>query len=293
MIQVSNTRTTAHNTCTRQEHYMYNLKITPREVGTARYRGIMGHEALAVYYRAMQEGNSLDDCLEAAITVLKVETMRIASDSAEDPEKVIILKEIKNLLKGYMNYWRVEPFKILAIEETMTAPINDGVEYLMILDLLVEMTSGPYRGSLVVVDHKFVYNFKSQVELELDAQIPKYIKTCRENGYFVTRGMFNQIRYRDQKDKSPEKYFLRKDLKSTKVEWETIWDEQRDAAIEIAEGNRPVRRSLNTYVCKGCDFALLCKAELRGDNIDMMVKTLFKPREAREEKIVIDDTTDE
>jgi hypothetical protein len=289
MLQVSNTRTTAHGTCTRQEHYMYNMKITPRVPGIARYRGTMGHEALAAYYRAMQQGYSLDDCLEAAITVLKVETMRIISDSAEDPELVSVLKQIKHLLKGYMNYWRVEPFKVLAVEETMTAPINDDVEYLMILDLLVEMTAGPYRGSLIVMDHKFVYNFKNQVELELDAQLPKYIKTCRENGYFVTRGIFNQIRYREQKDQSPEKYFLRKELKSTKKEWETIWSEQRDAAIEIAAGDRPVRRSLNPYVCKGCDFAQLCKAELRGDDISMMVNTLFKPRESREEKIVVDD----
>ncbi len=289
MIQVSNTRTTVHNTCTRQEYYIYDMKITPRVPSIAKYRGTMGHEALAAYYRAMQDGYSLDDCLDAAITVLKVETMRIASDSAEDPELVNILKQIKNLLKGYMNYWRVEPFKVLAVEETMTAPINDDAEYLMILDLLVEMTSGKYKGSLVVMDHKFVYNFKSKVELELDAQLPKYIKTCRANGYFVTRGIFNQIRYREQKDQSPEKYFLREDLKSTKTEWDTIWEEQTDAAIEIAAGTRPVRRSLNSYVCKGCDFANLCKAELRGDDITMMANTLFKPRESREEKIVVDD----
>jgi len=289
MIQVSNTRTTAHNTCTRQEHYMYNMKITPRESGIARYRGVMGHEALAEYYRKMQAGYPLEECLKAAINVLKVETMRIAEDSAEDPEKVLVLMQIKKLLQGYANYWSVEPFKVIAIEETMTAPINDDVEYLMILDLLVEMTSGPYKGSLVVIDHKFVYNFKSKVELELDGQLPKYIKTCRENGYFVTRGLFNQIRYREQKDQSPEKYFSRQDLQSTKTEWETIWSEQSETAIEIAAGDRPIRRSLNPYVCKGCDFAQLCKAELRGDDITMLVNTQYKPRESREEQIVVDD----
>lgn len=289
MIQVSNTRTTAHNTCTRQAHYMYNMKITPREIGTARYRGIMGHEALAAYYRAMMAGLTLEECLQAGVKVLKEETMRIASDSAEDPEKVIILMQIKKLLQGYMNHWRTEPFKVLAVEEEMTAPINDDVEYLMILDLLVEMTSGPLKGSLVVIDHKWVYNFKSKTELELDGQLPKYIKTCRENGYFVTRGIFNQIRYREQKDQSPEKYFSRQELQSTKTEWETIWQEQSETAIEIAAGDRPIRRSLNPYLCKGCDFASLCKMELRGDDISKMVNTMFKPRESRDEKVVVDD----
>lgn len=289
MIQVSNTRTTAHNTCTRQEYYMYDMKITPREIGIARYRGIMGHEAMAEYYRAMMNGLPLEECLKAAINVLKKETMRIAEDSAEDPEKVIVLMQIKKLLQGYMNHWRIEPFKVLAVEETMTAPINDDVEYLMILDLLVEMTSGPNKGSLAVIDHKWVYNFKSKVELELDAQLPKYIKTCRENGYFVTRGIFNQIRYREQKDQSPDKYYSRQELKSTKTEWETIWAEQTETAIEIVSGDRPIRRSLNPYLCKGCDFAQLCKAELRGEDITMLVNTQYKPRESREELAVVDD----
>lgn len=295
MTIISNTQITSYNTCKNQHRYAYNLSIQPKKLKDALYRGVIGHKALAGYYNTIKEndkalGLSTVETAEIyALSVIKAELAEVTRSEPENTNRIKILIQLVDLIKQYSAYYKTEPFKVLAVEHAYTAPIVEDIEFGLILDMLVEFTSGPYKGDIVVIDHKFVYNFKSNEELEMDGQLPKYIKAVRNSGYFVTKGIFNQVRYRSLKDPKPSDIFQRTPLRTDKVAIENIWKEQRHTAVEIVMNPAKPIRTLNPYLCKGCDYQPLCKAELSGLDITNMMAANYKKRERPLEALVSDD----
>jgi hypothetical protein len=86
--------------------------------------------------------------------------------------------------------------KILEVEQDFYLPVNDDYWYGMRLDLLVMPTVGHLKGSVLLIDHKFTYDFNSPDDLLLNAQMPKYVGTVRFNGYPVHEAYLNQFRTR-------------------------------------------------------------------------------------------------
>ncbi len=66
MRTVSNTEITSYNMCKRQHYYRFERRIEPtkRTLSPALYRGIVGHDALAAYYEAYRDKESVDSCKE-------------------------------------------------------------------------------------------------------------------------------------------------------------------------------------------------------------------------------------
>jgi hypothetical protein len=291
---ISNSEITTYNICKKLHQLSYGLGVTPKHIKDSYYRGSMGHQALDVYYSYLKQSEFPNDvdihcAKEEALLVLKQELTRVTKEEPESTNRIKILSQLNTLIKDYAAHYKTEPFRVLETEKTYTAPITEELEFGLILDLLVEFTAGPYRGDIVVIDHKFVYNFKSTAELEMDAQLPKYIKAVRENGYYVTKGIFNQIRYRTLKAPSPTDIFQRTEVRVNKTSIDNIWRENRHTAVEIhANPAKPVR-TLSPIVCKYCDFQELCKAELSGLDITNMLAANYKKRERPLEVLVSDD----
>lgn len=283
---VSNTQVSLENLCERAHYYRFILGIEPKTLPPALYRGVLGHAALEAYYLEMKEGASLDTCLKAAKSVLDKEIARIATETPEEFEQIMLVQTIYPLIVGYARRWEVEPFKILEIEHEYQVPITDHIQYAMKLDMLVEMTRGKYRGDLIVVDHKFVYNFKTQLDIDMDAQLPKYVWTMRQNGYIVTKGMFNQIRTRELKAPTPDDLYRREfvDFTSRRKEMEQIWREQKLTAERLVDkigtGSKKAAsqspRTLSLLVCRSCTFKDPCKAELNGNDITHMLQSNYQ-----------------
>lgn len=277
---ISNTQVNTYNLCTQMHRYMYDEEIGPKFLPNPLYRGVVGHTALEAYYLVLMEGGTVDQALAAGLDVIRKELTKVVTETPGAYDRIELLAQLDAVLRAYAAYYRVEPFKVLAVEKIYTAPIVvDELAYGLVLDLLIELTTGQFRGDIEVVDHKFVYNFKTSDELELNAQLPKYIKATRDNGIPVARGMFNQIRYRMLKDPDPKKIFMRVPARTSKAAIETIWAEQRDTAIEIANNPAPPRRLLVDHVCKTCFYRQLCKAEMIGQDTTTMRDTLFQKRE--------------
>lgn len=277
---ISNSEITTFNECTRRHYYAYVLEIGPKELNLPIYRGVIGHSALDSYYTELKAGETVESARKAAFAVIDKEIARIVTETPEEFERLQICVKLKKLIEAYSEHYRVEPFRVLETEKVYTAPISveKELEYGGILDLVIEYTAGPYRGDIAVVDHKFVYNFKSIVELEMDAQLPKFIKVLRANGYTVSKALFNQIRHRDLKNPSPDDIFKRVPARTNNFAIEEIWAEQVETADEIANYLRPPRRTLSQMVCKGCFYASLCKAELNGEDVSNMIASDYIPR---------------
>lgn len=277
---ISNAQISTKLLCDKAHDYRYRLNKEPKVLAPALYRGVLGHSALETYYRNIKDGKTVDESRGAALSVLDKEISRIASETPEEFERVQLVLKLRKLIEAYAEVYRIEPFKVLEVEQDYRTPVDLDVEYVLRLDLLVEMTKGEYRGDLVVTDHKFVYNFKSALDIQMDAQLPKYIKTLRENGYFVTKGMFNQVRTRDLKNPKIEDLFRRDIFKSNKDEIEQIWTEQKIVANQISNnaknpGYVPVR-TMSLQVCRFCAFQGPCKAELNGDDVTQLLEANYQ-----------------
>lgn len=283
---ISNTQIAAKNLCDKAHDYQFIKKIVPKRLPTAIYRGVIGHAALEQYYLLLKDGKSVEECRDAALSVLDKEINKIATSTPEEFEQIGLLVNLRALIRDYAEVYRIEPFKVLEVEKVFTTKASTQVRFLPVidyglkLDLLVEMTKGEHRGDLVVVDHKFVYNFKTALDIQMDAQLPKYIKTLRDNGFIVTKGFFNQIRTRVMKNPSPVDLYRRDWIKTNKAETEQIWTEQLQSAEQILkaqEFNTPPIRTMSLLVCRSCMYQGPCKAELNGDNVTQMLEANYEP----------------
>ncbi len=281
---VSNTEVTQYNTCKRSHRYRFgtdgNTGIEPRllNMSYALYRGIIGHEALAAYYQIMQSGFEVDDCRFAAMQVINKERMRVLQESPEDFGHIEVLNELSMLLEAYSVFWASDKFlfTVVAVEEVYTANIALDLDYGMRLDLLVRFKTGLYKDELCLIDHKFSYNFKTPMEMSLDAQLPKYVNTLRKNGLAVKHAWFNQIRYRSIRNAAPNQIFKRDSGELNKTAMNTIWDEQRGLALELSANPSYPYRNQGIITCRGCYFQKICNADLKGEDTTLLRKMEYR-----------------
>lgn len=278
---VSNTEVTTKSVCERQHFYRFTLGIEPLSgnLSPALYRGIIGHEAFDVYYRAMMAGYSVEQSRILALEYLQSVVMQVATETPEDSARIILLTELMQLIDAYSRFYGVEPFEVIAVEQVYQAPISEDLFYGMKLDVLIKYTSGEFRGDYAIFDHKFVYNFKDAAELEMDGQMPKYQKTLRENGIIVSKAVFNQVRYRKINDPVPQQIFRRTPARLNPTKTATIWDEQKEIARKIVDDEKNQKRPLRTLsllVCRNCHFYELCNADMMGQKTDDMITTNYQ-----------------
>lgn len=278
---ISNTEITSKNTCDKQHDYMYNQELEPRVYSLHIRRGVAGHAVLEAYYLSRQNNMSHEAAVDDAMDVLR---HIIKESDPDDLDHMKMLGQLSKLMLKYFEYYSNDQFKVLAVEKIFTAPMVQGeIDFGMYLDVLIEQTAGEFRGSIDLMDHKFVNNFKTPDELRLDAQQPKYVKVTRLNRIKVRQATFNQIRYRSMKDPKPQDLFRRSPLMSTKQAIDTVWEEATETALDIYNDHiRPTeaitRRRQSYSACKYCPFKDLCMAELAGEDTTIMRQMGFQKR---------------
>lgn len=284
---VSNTEITSFSTCKRAHYYRFIMELEPKEhiLSKALFRGIVGHRIWEVYYQALKDGLSVDEAKQLGLARQEEELLKVVRENPEHYDLIQIVMELKTLFDTYVEVYRVDDFRPLEVETVFSTTMRPGLDYGLRLDVLAEMTKGEYRGDIVVLDHKFLYNFKTPDEIDMDGQLPKYISTVRANGIVVTKGRFNMIRYRSLKNNAPEDLFERKWLYAKKAETEQIWRDQTKVADEIeymkqlspAAASENAVRNMSPYICRSCYFKKLCKLELNGQDITNAVVMDYQP----------------
>ena len=280
---ISSTEITAKNTCDKLHDYMYNQNLEPAQYSLEIRRGYTGHKVLQAYYECLRDNWNHEAAVNYASDTLGD---IIRESDPEDTEHTQMLADLSRLLIKYFDYYRgdTKKYKILAVEKVFTTPISGETGFGMILDLLVERITGEFRGYVDIIDHKFTNNFKTNDDLRLDGQQPRYDITLRANGYPIKDCIFNQIRFRKIKDPTPDQLFRRSSLLSTSKAVQNIWNETRDTADKIhgeASGSYKKRtgRTLSYSACHRCFFRELCFAELAGQDTTAMRKIEFKQRQ--------------
>lgn len=239
----------------------------------------MGHKVLEAYYKAKAAGYTHRAAIDAGMGVIADYMIY----SHEDEEQGEVIPIVTQRFLEYAEYYKDEPWRVLDVEGVYNIPLGGGITYALTLDLLVEVTDGPYKGEQVVVDHKWTYNFWTKDEIFFAAQIPKYLWTLAKLGSTAKVGFLNQIRYRRLKNETPDQIFRRDLIEPDPARLENIMDIQKRMAMKIANikllGPENFKSeaipSIHKQNCSTCFFKLPCSIELDGRDPARVLLTQF------------------
>jgi hypothetical protein len=236
---------------------------------------------------ASEQAEAFDDALDAA----RKEYDAIVEEGYTDADRRATLHDILfNEEYGYFahEFFVRKGWRVLAVESEFNLLYDDETEasYPFVVDMIVEDTEGNY----VVIDHKFVYDFYTPEQTDLQPQIPKYIGALRALGHEVSYGAYNMLRTRKLKTPTAETNNYLMILKPNNTRIVGTFMEQLGVAAEIQalkelpleEQDKRAYRTANKMVCQSCSFRDLCSTELMGGNVELMKKTEYKIRERRE-----------
>lgn len=253
--------------------------LEPLNLSDALYRGIVGHSALEAFYKAIKEGKPYD-------TAAEMSSQECMVWSTKPNPKYNILADLNGrILPRYFEYakekfnegWRPE-----YVENEFRLKFKVSEETTYIYPFKPDVIMRDPNGNLWVWDHKFVYNFYSQEEINLLPQIPKYIGALRALGLHIVGGYYNQLRWREVKDLSAHNRldpFKPSDERVVNAFRQQIRVMEKIASLKegsYEDWEQNLNRTLNGMVCKSCSFKHLCATMLNGSDGKLMRKVEFR-----------------
>lgn len=282
MPSVSHSEVDSYLLCRRKHHYGYTMSLQRVKESAALAMGTAGHKILEVFYSLILNGESFDEALKGA--TIEANTLR------QDVNIPANRANIFDVLFDY--YFPNEPFvkegyKILAVEKEFNLKYDEenDLSYPFVVDLIVESP----EGKTIVIDHKFVYDFYNYEASIMQPQIPKYVGALRALNYKIDYGMYNMLRTRKLKEPDFESMCQRLDVKPEPERVRQVFTEQIAVASEIqkikqldpAQQADGAYRVANKMVCQSCSFLDVCRTELSGGNVKLMIQTEYKIRERK------------
>jgi hypothetical protein len=294
MPSVSHSEVDSYLLCRRKHYYGYGLSLERINTSNSLATGTAGHRVLEAFYAhllslsdtAQGQKENFQLAYERAQTVYR----QIIDEGYEDANNRAILYDM--LFHPEWGYFANEfmvqnGWRILAVEAEFNLIYDTETDskYPFVVDLLVQDPEGRY----VVIDHKFVYDFYTPEQTDLQPQIPKYIGALRAMNYEVVYGAYNMVRTRKLKTPTPESMTYFMILKPNTDRVLNTFMEQLGVAAEIQavkelpleDQNKRAYRTANKMVCQSCSFRDICSTELIGGNTELMLKTEYKIRERR------------
>lgn len=270
---ISNSEVSNWNSCKAKYRYYHDLKLEPVHKSDSLSLGITLHNCLENYYRAILQGKTRQEALEASFYVIQQTMLKDA----------VIAQRAYLMLEGYFAVYADEAsgWKILAVEQDYRIPLTSDYTYVMKLDLLVQDLSDL---KIKIVDHKSTYDFWSEDDFALNMQFPKYIGALRFNNIKVDEIIVNQLRTRSLKAPKTEDLFRRTPLKYADFTIRQALQEQIVASQQIAayralpepQRKQQATRIANRMMCRMCGVKALCIGEFNGANIDYLISSEFQ-----------------
>ena len=283
MPSVSHSEVDSYLLCRRKHHYGYTKSLQRVRESAALAMGSAGHKVLEVFYDNILKGHSFAIALEDARATADElrKQVEIPSNRADIFDTLFEL------------YFPNEPlvnkgWTILAVEKQFSLEYDEAskLQYPFVVDIIAKSP----EGKVVVIDHKFVYDFYTYEASIMQPQIPKYIGALRALNHKVDYGAYNMIRTRKLKEPDATSMIQWLDVKPEAQRVKQVFTEQIAVADEIqyiknmpeALQDAKAFRVANKMVCQSCSFLDICRTELSGGNSKLMIQTEYKIRERKE-----------
>jgi CRISPR/Cas system-associated exonuclease Cas4 (RecB family) len=277
--RISNSEATDFATCKRLYLNAYVKELAPRVLKGPLAIGTVGHLGLEAYFKALKNGELHEAAVAASDLALLVEMRR----TPQDYDIEAIMKAKRGLDLYYNHYGDPRKYwDIVEVETKYEMPIpGRQFVYALRVDVIVRDRN---TNDLILVDHKFVYDFWTERKFKLRAQFPKYVAALRYNNVNITKVMINEIRHREMKSTDPKDYLRLTSQDITDSKMRLVLRDHIELSKQILEfralspeqQERQATRTLADPVCKYCSFAKLCETELDGGFTDVMVQQNYK-----------------
>lgn len=283
MPSVSHSEVDSYLLCRRKHYYGYTKSLQRVQESAALAMGSAGHKVLEEFYTAIVRGDSFDEALEEA---------KIVADELR--QQVNIPANRANIFDTLFDiYFPNEPlvkegWEILAVEKQFNLEYDPDTQaqYPFVVDIIAKSP----EGKVVVIDHKFVYDFYNYEASIMQPQIPKYIGALRALNYKIDHGAYNMIRTRKLKESTADGMIAWLDVKPEPARVQQVFKEQIAVASDIMaiksldekQQDEHAYRVANKMVCQSCSFLDICRTELSGGNSKLMIQTEYKIRERKE-----------
>lgn len=267
---LSHSEVDTFNDCHKKHEYAHRQRLAPIELNDRIMIGTIGHSALEIYYRGVQNGESRD--IAAANAEQAIQDMY-------GEEHLLLVVKVLPLIRRYFREYATEDFKILYVEQEFYYFVEeiDGTNlwFAMKPDLVVQE---PLRNGVTVIDHKFVGRFYSAETISMSPQMVRYSTILGKLGLPLQSCVYNQIHTNPAKQKP--KYLERSAFQPTYARSKTTWDDTVDTMRAIyAERLRdqPSRRQPGPMKCNFCMFQPLCSVEMNNVDASLMRRVNYGP----------------
>lgn len=292
---VSYSETSSYLLCQRKWEYGYGRSLQRITESESLMLGSAGHRVLQAFYQhILDQGDDRKDQqkgFDAALSKARAEAQAIYKEGFKDSDKKASLEEII-----FDFYFSDEPlvkkgWTILAVEKdfVLDTVVDDETGETVRTPFVIDLIARDPDGKIVVIDHKFVYDFYTYQDAALQPQIPLYIGGLRGLGFKIDYGAYNMLRNRKIKAPTFAQRWGWLELKPNSVRVQRTFMEQLDTARELIglqllspeERDLKMHRVANKMVCQSCSFKDICTTELTGGNAELMMRTEYKIRERR------------
>lgn len=253
---ISYSEVDSFNQCQQKHHYAHEDKLTSATHSVGLSRGTAGHLFMETFFKALLAGNAAEDAKTDAINAV------VSMNSSMDIMALCI--------EWVDKVWPTLGWKIVAVEIEVRLSVSPTLVYPCKVDLVVEID-----GELVLVDHKFLYDFYTQNLIDIFPQMPRYMVNLQANGLPVKYAIYNMIRTR--KVNNIEDRFQRLQTRPNKARLKQAITEQIHTMKQIEKGVEFPTHTANKMNCGNCQFSDLCASELRGEDTTLMREHFFVP----------------
>lgn len=280
---ISGSEVKSFQNCQRRWWFEYRLGVTPKKLSDGLFKGVVGHEALSAYYRAIKNGASVKEAtyeMNLIIVQENAKNVQLMAEGVIYPqmmgERVALITYIGEILAAYVIRYGEEDYERYEVVEVEHMHVGDNFNA-MRLDLLVRDRSD---GKLVLIDHKFVTDFYDDNQLLANTQLPLYMRVViGDRSEEIKSGFLNEVRTRKLTN-GPEFYRAEipyeEEVATELAHNQAIVTEQIREQYRVQwEGDgtntrRSTIRNLGDYTCKFCPFKKPCLTyELRGKVAEM------------------------
>lgn len=283
-IITSNSEVDAFGSCERKHLFGFVYNRESKYPSRPLALGLAGHEILATYYKSVKANKGKLQAERDALAHLS----KFYIEHTYEPE---VLNMLAMLFSRYVKQDTIPTTcEVLAVEEDFYMPTSPLYWYGMRLDLLVKVLVGEHKGHIMLVDHKFTYDFWSDDDLALNPQLPKYVPAVRLSGFPVHDAYINQIRWRFATSKidskSNEDLFRMSPIGITQAQIRSAVMQQVILSERIVHRNSepedeqfinavPIR---NKLICKSCPYRRPCIMMNNEEDISGLLLTSYRRR---------------
>jgi hypothetical protein len=243
-------------------------------------KGTYFHQLLHFYYQGLQSGLRL-----GSDTAERYMLNRIKTDLKDlNTDNVQIMGPVVKMVNRYVQ--RVSPridkdiHKILGVEFPVQYMLETPVGSIL-LEGFIDLVYADKHGIITVRDHKSGQkNTWGQAQVETEPQLLFYNTAVREMGFENVR--FAEINFANSHDYVNKEPAIQELFKLFRVEFsDKMLDNYRDYLVrkatrilQLRNGEAEAEYSF-TKDCGKCDFHDLCKAELRGQPTNGLIRTAY------------------